>query len=213
MKGRQSTQAIPSPKMKNCIKKACPPLDPLKYLPLNYQQNILEKPESVGSAVVSWKSKVLGLTMGRKSTYSPFQEHNQPNVAVILFCCTPIHKIMPNAQSSCSSWMGTENLHCLCDLLMDIEAVTFGPYKLKQRFIFSPDTRSTIQRPVARTALEINRKSYLFIYWRKQEEVPNLQMQSGLRTVLFSTGLSFWMLLQNLVGIPAIQVMKRGFCL
>lgn len=116
-------------------------MDPLKYLPLNYQQNILEKMESVGSAVVSWKSKVLGLTMGRKSAYSPFQEHNQPNVAVISFCCTPIHKIMPNAQSSCSSWMGTENLHCLCDLLMDIEAVTFGPYKLKQCFIFSPETK------------------------------------------------------------------------
>lgn len=130
---------LPFPKIKNCIKKT--PvylLDPLKYLPLNYQQNILEKMESFGSAaaVVSWKSKVFGLTMGRKSTYSPFQEDNQPNVAVILFCCTPIHIIIPNTQSSCSSWMGTENLHCLCNLLMDTEAVTFGPYTLKQRFIF-----------------------------------------------------------------------------
>lgn len=119
-------------------------MDPLKYLSLNYQQNILEKTESVGSAaaVASWKSKALGLTTGRKSTYSPFQEHNQPNVAVIFFCCTPIHIIIPNTQSSCSFWTGTENLFCLWNLLLDIEAVTFAPYTLKQCLIFSPETKS-----------------------------------------------------------------------
>lgn len=72
---------------------------------------------------------------------------------------------------------------------MDTETITFGPYTLKQHLIFRPKTKSINTESVARTALEINRKGYLFIYWRKREEVPYLQMQSGLRTVSFSTGL------------------------
>lgn len=81
---------------------------------------------SIGSAVVSWKSKVLRLTMGRKSIYTPFQELNQPNVAVILFAAPqyikscPTHKVL-----SAPGWeLKTSIVSVICSWT---EAVTLDP--------------------------------------------------------------------------------------
>lgn len=94
MKRCQSTQAFLgdtsfSQNEKLYQKKPFHLLDHLKYLPLNYQQNILENPEFV-AAVASWKSKMLGLTIGRKSSYSLFQEHNLPKK--LLSSCSAVHQ-------------------------------------------------------------------------------------------------------------------------
>lgn len=148
MKGGQSTQAILgntsfSKNEKLYQKKPLHLLDPLKYLSLNYQQNILEKNR------ICWLScNCSKLEKQSTWTYHGQEIHLQPFPRTYpAKCCCNFFLLYPNTYNHAQHTKFLQFLDrnwklLLSHLLLDIEAVTFGPYTLKQCLIFSPETKS-----------------------------------------------------------------------
>lgn len=83
-KGGQSMQAMPgdtsfSQNEKLYKKEPLHPPRPFEMPSLQWAAKYTGNKVFIGpaAAVASWKSKVLRLTIGRKSTHSPYKEHNQ----------------------------------------------------------------------------------------------------------------------------------------